>query len=129
MKSIFIFGITLTFLLSANVLYAQTKEKGNNTSKPIVTFIELGSVNCIPCRQMQPVMRSVESKYGSQLKVIFYDVWKNDQKHYASKYKIKLIPTQVFLDASGKEIMRHEGFLAETEIDKFLQSKGLRINN
>jgi thioredoxin 1 len=129
MKSKLIFGITLIFLFSIAILNAQTKEKSNNTSKPIVTFIELGSVNCIPCRQMQPVMKSVEKKYGGQLKVIFYDVWKNDQKQYASQYKIKLIPTQVFLDSKGKEIMRHEGFFAEVEIDKFLKSKGLKVIN
>ena len=129
MKSKFMFGITLIFLFSITILYAQTKEKSNNTSKPTVTFIELGSVNCIPCRQMQPIMKSVEKKYGGQLKVVFYDVWKNDQKQYASKYQIKLIPTQVFLDGKGKEIMRHEGFLAEIEIDKFLQTKGLKAIN
>ena len=129
MKSKFIFGITLAFLFSIAVLNAQTKEKSNNSSKPAVTFIELGSVNCIPCKAMQPVMKSVEKKYGGQLKVIFYDVWKNDQKQYASQYQIKLIPTQVFLDGKGKEIMRHEGFLAEVEIDKFLKSKGLKVIN
>src|SRR5664279_5528357 len=129
MKSEIIFGITLVFLFSLAVLNAQTKEKSNNSSKPAVTFIELGSVNCIPCKAMQPVMKSVEKKYGGQLKVIFYDVWKNDQKQYASQYKIKLIPTQVFFDGKGKEIMRHEGFLAEVEIDKFLKSKGLKVIN
>jgi thioredoxin 1 len=129
MKSKFIFGITLIFILSIAILNAQTKEKSNNNSKPVVTFIELGSVNCIPCKAMQPVMKSVEKKYGGQLKVIFYDVWKNDQKQYATQYKIKLIPTQVFLDGNGKEIMRHEGFFAETEIDKFLKSKGLKVIN
>ncbi len=28
-----------------------------------VTFIELGSVTCIPCKQMQPIMKSIEEKY------------------------------------------------------------------
>jgi len=129
MKSKFIFVITLIFLFSITILNAQTKGKSNNSSKPAVTFIELGSVNCIPCKAMQPIMKSVKKKYGGQLKVIFYDVWKNDQKQYASQYKIKLIPTQVFLDGKGKEIMRHEGFLAEVEIDKFLKSKGLKVIN
>jgi len=129
MKSKLFLGITLILLLGITILKAQTKEKSNNTSKPAVTFIELGSVNCIPCKAMQPVMKSVEKKYGGQLKVIFYDVWKNEQKQYAEKYQIKLIPTQIFLDAKGKEIMRHEGFLAEVEIDKFLKSKGLKVIN
>jgi thioredoxin 1 len=95
--------------------------------RPIVTFVELGSVNCIPCKAMQPIMKSVEKKYGEQLKVIFYDVWKDDQKQYAEKYGIRLIPTQIFINDKGKEIYRHEGFFPEAELDKFLQSKGLKV--
>ena len=103
------------------------KEEIKATNKPKITFIELGSVNCIPCKAMQPIMKSVEKKYSDQLKVVFYDVWKEDQQQYAEKYGIRLIPTQVFLDDKGKEIFRHEGFFAEAELDKFLQSKGLKI--
>jgi thioredoxin 1 len=96
------------------------------TEKPLVTFIELGSVKCIPCKAMQPIMKSIGEKYGNQIKIIFYDVWKEDQAHWAKEYKIRLIPTQVFLDANGKELMRHEGFFPKKEMDAFLQSKGLK---
>jgi len=116
--------IVLVLLTSSVVLFAQTKDVN-----PQVTFVELGSVNCIPCKQMQPIMKSVEGKYGDQIKVIFYDVWKDDQKKYAQQYGIKLIPTQVFLDKNGKEFFRHEGFYPETEIDKLLQGKGLKPMN
>jgi len=102
------------------------KDTSAVVTKTLVTFIELGSVNCIPCKAMQKVMKAVEDKYGSQLKVIFYDVWKQEQAHYAQEYKIRLIPTQVFLDANGKELMRHEGYYPEKDIDAFLQSKGLK---
>ena len=70
-------------------------------------------------------MKSVEEKYGDQIKVIFYDVWEADQKKYAEQYQISLIPTQVFLDENGEEFFRHEGFYPEFEIDKLLQSRGL----
>ncbi len=53
-------------------------------------------------------------------------MWKEEQAHYAQDYNIRLIPTQVFLDANGKELMRHEGYFPEKEIDVFLQSKGLK---
>ena len=98
------------------------------TDKPFVTFIELGSVNCIPCKKMQPVMEAVEEKYGDQIKVIFYDVWKADQKKYAKEYGIRLIPTQIFLDKDGREIFRHEGFFPEVEINKLLLEQGLIPN-
>ena len=104
----------------------KTAPAGKDKSPAKVTFIELGSVNCIPCKAMQPVMKAIEEKYGDQIKVVFYDVWKADQKQYAQQYRIRLIPTQVFLDAGGVEIFRHEGFFPEAEIDKLLQSHGLK---
>jgi len=93
---------------------------------PLITFVELGSVKCIPCKKMQPVMKAIEEKYDDQIKVIFYDVWKPDQRKYGEEYDIRLIPTQVFLDKDGKEIFRHEGFFPEAEIDQFLQERGLK---
>ncbi len=75
---------------------------------------------------MQPVMKSIEQKYGDQLKVVFYDVWKQEQARFAQVYSIRLIPTQVFLDQEGKEVLRHEGFFPEKDIDAFLQSRGLK---
>ncbi len=116
--------IGVVILLSLMLVTVQNIS-GQSTVKPKVTFVELGSVRCIPCKQMQPVMKAIEKKYGEQVKVIFYDVWKPEQKDYAEKYKIQLIPTQVFLDENGKEFFRHEGFYPEKEIDKILKSKGI----
>jgi thioredoxin 1 len=109
-----------------HTLIAQEKKSTPAEKKPLVTFIELGSVKCIPCRMMQPVMKAVEEKYGDQIRVIFYDVWQDNQRPYAKKYGIRLIPTQVFLGEDGAEIMRHEGFFPEKDIDSFLQLKGLK---
>jgi thioredoxin 1 len=88
-----------------------------------VTFIELGSVNCVPCKMMQPVMKNIEEKYGDQVKVVFHDVWTPEGKPYGAQYGIRAIPTQVFLDKDGKEYFRHEGFFAEEELVKILQMK------
>jgi thioredoxin 1 len=107
-------------------IYSQgTKEVKKDNHK--VTFVELGSVNCIPCKQMQPVMKAIEKKYGEQVKVIFHDVWTDEGKPYAGKFGIKLIPTQVFLDEKGNEFFRHEGFFPEKEIDKLLNGKGVKL--
>ena len=91
-----------------------------------VTFIELGSVRCIPCRQMQPIMKSIEQKYGDQVKVVFYDVWTPEGRPYADKYSIQVIPTQVFLGNTGKEFFRHEGYFPEEELVKMLNKNGIR---
>ncbi len=94
-------------------------DKSNSESrmkKYKVTFIELGSVRCIPCQQMQPVMKSVEQKYGKDVKVVFHDVWTEAGAPYAKQYGIEAIPTQVFLDKDGKEFFRHVGFFPEEEL-------------
>jgi len=115
----------ILILLLIPLVFLYSDDKKIKEKKPIITFIELGSVNCIPCKKMQPIMKSIEEKYGEQIKVIFYDVWKDDTK--AKEYGVRLIPTQVFLDKNGKEFFRHEGFFPENEIDKLLQSKGLKV--
>ena len=108
---------------SAGLSNGLTSEKKAENTR--ITFIELGSVNCIPCKKMQPVMKAIAGKYGEQIEVIFYDVWEPEQRRYAEKYGIRLIPTQIFLDQDGVELMRHEGFLPEGEIDQFLKEQGL----
>jgi thioredoxin 1 len=105
------------------------KRDSVGTTMPLVTFVELGSVKCIPCRRMQPVMKAIEEKYGSQVSVVFYDVWKSEQREYGQKFGIRLIPTQVFLDKDGKEFFRHEGFFPEEEIDELLQKRGLNAGS
>ncbi len=94
---------------------------------PKITFIELGSKSCVPCKKMIPIMKSLETKYGEQIKVVFYDVWSKEHKNKISEYKVRLIPTQIFLDENGKEIHRHEGFYPESQIDKFLKKRKLTI--
>jgi len=93
---------------------------------PKVTFVELGSVNCIPCKQMKPIMDDIEKEYPTQVKVVFHDVWTAKGKVDAEKYKIRLIPTQVFLDSLGKEYFRHEGFFPKEELVKILKQKGVK---
>lgn len=95
-------------------------------SKILVTFVELGSVRCIPCKMMQPVMAEIEKEYGSQVKVVFHDVWTQAGRPFAAKYRIQAIPTQVFLDQEGKEFFRHMGFFPKEEIVKVLRTQGVK---
>ena len=130
---------SMAFILLSSMLvtgYAQsatpdkkpttTKEQKKNTVNYKVTFIELGSVRCIPCQKMQGVMKSIEQKYGNQVKVVFHDVWTPEGKPFGEKYGIENIPTQVFLDETGKEFSRHVGYFPEEELVKILNTKGVK---
>jgi len=91
-----------------------------------VTFVELGSVKCIPCKMMQPIMKEIEEEYKDQVRVIFHDVWTDEGRPYAGKYRIKIIPTQVFLDKDGKEYFRHEGFFPKEQLVEVLKKQGVK---
>jgi len=91
-----------------------------------VTFVELGSVKCIPCKQMQPIMKEIEEEYKGQVKVVFYDVWTVEGKPYIKEFGIRAIPTQVFLDKNGKEYFRHQGFFAKDELVEVLKMQGVK---
>jgi len=119
----------------SNVEKAVTATVANSLKKPVaagktdstlVTFIELGSVNCIPCKMMQPIMEEVKKEYAGQVKVIFHDVWTEAGKPEAKKWGIRTIPTQIFLDKKGKEYFRHIGFFPKEELVDVLKKQGVK---
>ena len=88
-----------------------------------VTFVELGSDTCIPCKEMRPVMDGIARAFGDQVEVVFYDV--SEDAAPAQEYGIQYIPTQVFLDEKGAEFHRHTGFYPQETIEALLIEHGL----
>ena len=77
-------------------------------------LVDLGADKCIPCKLMAPVLAELAKEYAGQLDVLFIDVWKNPEE--GPHYGISIIPTQIFYNAKGKELFRHEGFYAKKDI-------------
>jgi thioredoxin 1 len=88
-----------------------------------VVMLELGSVGCIPCEQMKPVMQKLRDTYKGKLEVFYIDV-REDNKA-GRQFGVHMIPSQVFLDIAGKEFHRHIGFYAYEEIVPVLKKAGL----
>ncbi len=132
LKKIFLLSVLLLLCFTiSNCNNNESKSDDNmdieTSQEQTVTFIELGSVKCIPCKKMQPIMEEIEEEYDD-VKVIFYDVWTKEGKPYAQQYGIKLIPTQVFLDKDGKEYFRNEGFFPKDKLIKVLEKGGVNID-
>ena len=122
-KIILIFLIALYFCVIDKARASQSDAPTGNSQ---VTFIELGSVNCIPCKQMKSVMEAIEKEYAGKVRVVFHDVWTKEGKPYGEQYGIRVIPTQVFIDKNGKEIFRHEGYFSKEAIEKVLLDAGVQ---
>lgn len=112
-------------LLSPAPAAASATENTKTVPEPgkKVTFLELGSVGCIPCEQMVPVMDAVRQKHGARVDVVFRDVRRDPA--IGRQWRVVLIPTQVFLDADGKEVFRHQGYFALADVLQVLKKMGV----
>ena len=88
------------------------------------TVIDLGARTCIPCKKMAPILEELAAEYKGRASVLFIDV--HEDQVAAKKFGLQMIPTQIFFDASGKEVKRHIGFMDKSAIFKELQAAGLK---
>ena len=92
---------------SANAIASQTAGE-----RP--RLVDFGAGKCIPCKMMAPILEELRAEYASQLRVDVYDVWEN--RGIGEEFGIRVIPTQIFYSAAGKELWRHEGFMSKEDI-------------
>ncbi len=97
-------------------------KKALASGRPLV--IDLGARHCIPCKKMAPILESLSNEYRGRAGVLFIDV--NEDQAAALKFRIQMIPTQIFFNAQGKEVKRHIGFMEKTDILKELKAAGLK---
>ena len=90
----------------------------------LVTMVDLGATECIPCKMMAPVIEELQSEYLGRAAVVFIDVWKNPAA--GRQFGIRTIPTQIFYDAAGSERGRHEGFLDKKSIINKFNDLGVK---
>ncbi|MDO8543422.1 MAG: organomercurial lyase [Opitutaceae bacterium] len=88
-------------------------------------LVDLGADKCIPCKMMAPILAELKKEHAGRLDVVFIDVWKNSDA--GKQYGIRVIPTQIFYDASGKERFRHEGFISKQDIVKKWKELGVDL--
>lgn len=93
--------------------------------KPLPKLLDLGADKCIPCKKMAPILEELRVQYAGVFDVVFIDVWKNPAE--ADKYGIRIIPTQIFYDATGKELFRHTGFYSKEQILAKWKQLGLDV--
>jgi thioredoxin 1 len=90
----------------------------------MVTMVDLGAKQCIPCKLMAPIIEELVKEYQGRAAIVFIDVWDNPDA--GPKYGLRAIPTQIFYDAKGLEISRHEGFMDKKSIVAVLQQQGVK---
>lgn len=114
-------SLFLLILMSGNV---RADDFRDLPVKGMVTMIDIGAKKCIPCKMMAPIMEKMEKVYKGKAIITFIDVW--EHREPVNRFRIRVIPTQIFFDKNGKEVYRHEGFLAEKNIVAILGKMGVK---
>lgn len=113
-------SIHFLLLFITMILLPIAEARTADTIAPVpgmVTMVDLGAHSCIPCKMMAPILEELEKEYKGKVAIIFIDVWQNEDE--GKRFAVRMIPTQIFFDRSGKEVYRHTGFLEkQTIIDR-----------
>lgn len=103
---------------------AQAQDFSHVPVKGMVTLIDLGANQCVPCKMMAPILDKLQKDYKDKAAIVVIDVYKhNDQ---VQRFGIHAIPTQIFFDPKGKEVYRHTGFMSEKAIVEQLTKMGVK---
>jgi len=127
MKSI-VTMVTLLLLLAgvanAELLSATVAVVNQSLSSGKPTLIDFGLRTCPVCKKMAPYLESLANEYRGRANILFIDV-RSDQAT-AQKFRVQMLPTQIFINPQGKEIQRHTGFMDKQGIINGLKSAGLK---
>lgn len=96
----------------SNTVSTATERVAEDQALPVL--MDLGAARCPNCKRMTVILEDLKKTYAGKLDVTFIDVFENAE--LARKHKISLIPTQIFFDAAGEELFRHEGFYGKEDI-------------
>jgi len=117
--------LVLFFLLWAGSTFVSNLAAGSRSIpvEGMVTMVDLGAKSCVPCKMMAPILKKLKRVYKDKAAIIFIDVSKN--RKMSRRFRVRVIPTQIFFDEKGKEVYRHEGFMSKKAIEKQLKKMGV----
>ena len=118
-------GVVLLSLVFSFSVSGQTQPALREVPvKGVITLLDLGANKCIPCKMMAPILEELKKEYQGKAAIVFIDVWQHTDE--ARKYRIQAIPTQIFYDKQGNEVLRHVGFMSKKDIVQVLEKLGVK---
>jgi thioredoxin 1 len=114
--------VFIFLLLTTRTFASETGRQQDLPQIPVdgmVTMLDLGARKCIPCKMMAPILKELKKEYRGKAAIVFIDVWQHQEE--VQKYRIRAIPTQIFFDKNGREVLRHVGFMDKKSIVDVLE--------
>lgn len=90
--------------------------------KPVV--YKFKSTMCSDCKKIDNELKSIEPQYQDKITFEQVEVQKGDSytNKMIKKYKVSVVPTLIFIDSSGTEIKRTEGYQTKDTLENILKA-------
>jgi thioredoxin-like negative regulator of GroEL len=74
-------------------------------------LLNFHSTKCIPCIEIEKVIKEVEPEYAGRVAFVVVDVYEPSEQDLCNQYQIQTIPTTAFLDAGGNFVKGYTGVI------------------
>jgi len=100
--------------------YADVQDKIGNGKPTVIAF---GMKHCYSCLEMSKIF--AELLIENPTMQIYSVDGQKERLILRDKYKLKLMPVQLFFDADGNEVLRHEGAYKKEVVKIILKKYGV----
>jgi thioredoxin 1 len=118
-------GAGLYRWLAAGSTSRATADPPSVTVAGLPRLVELGSDSCANCLAMQQVLAELRARHPDRLEVVSINLLQYPEQ--VKVWKVKFIPTQVFLDGEGRELFRHVGYLPRPAVEERFAALGFPL--
>ena len=118
--------IILAIIIIPMIAYfALSKSKVENTAEAKINtpqMIKFASSMCYDCQRLQDVLKDVYPNFANKVVLTEISVQNNSSavQNMIKKYRVKLVPTSVFIDKDGKVVNQVEGYIDKDTLEKYL---------
>ncbi|MEW6351892.1 MAG: thioredoxin family protein [Thermodesulfobacteriota bacterium] len=92
-------------------------------AKRVPILLEFGRGWCKPCKYMKPILDDMAKAYSGKVVVLTVDMDVNAD--LVRQFRIRMMPTQVFITPDGKEYLRNEGIMEREQIMQVFSRMGV----
>lgn len=85
------------------------------------TLLEFNGAGCNVCRKMEKELDELNKTHGRRINIVIYQMTRPNGLQWGKYYGVVMIPTQIILDHTGKEIFRDTGFMSKEDLLKQME--------
>ncbi|MBQ7964871.1 MAG: thioredoxin family protein [Ruminococcus sp.] len=104
-------GADFSLIATKQINFEELAEYG----LPVIA--DYGADSCIPCKQMAPVLKKLNTEMYGKAFIKFVDVWQYNEA--SSNVPVQVIPTQVLFNADGTPFVPSDELAKEIKFDMY----------